>query len=692
VPEDGVGRRARCPTCGTVQVIGQGSPAKGDVGTKGAIDTKGAMPKSARACPDDSLGGAGTELPSADSCPATIEGPRHARADLGMAPESSMASMPAGPEKSPPAPAPKDEAGEPVIDLTQFNEWVPDNVPAGARPPKGPMKAKGAMLPSSEACSDDSRVARHASENGSMAPNLGVAPKAMAPKLSMPPTPAVSKKPLGDRSWEIIAGQNMIDLTLLNQLRFGEVQAQEAIPAANNSRANAERLGHASADGSMAPAPGRVPTPAATQDAATDADLAYAEECRAAIRWRRQALADGSTAVLLDDLAYDQETLYEPPGDGVLESRTAVWVIVAMGVAGILGGAVGGYFIFHSHPIAGVYIGGALGWVAGFVIACLFVLSVERDDNRLRCPSCQEAFPDGTELCPQCACALSGPSVNPIARGGQQAGSYALEGKWAVAGIAMLGFIGGSIAQGVYRAGSQNSYLHGWGWGLIGLVGLILVYLGGYLLEFLLSAVAHTLRMDSHPPSLPSLLSRRPLLAALGAAAIACMYALPLVTLPLLPLALLHLSAAGMGKALNPKLILTAALRRPGDLAVLWLVTFLWIGGLLLSLALAVVAFIGMDRIPAVLGTADTPWMSGVRAGVWILLTALKFAMVLTVVGAFGLAIARCVGLFGRRIGLRPPQVKEELVAPPSPLAEEPPTQPSQKKRFIRRKRSSSDR
>ena len=325
--------------------------------------------------------------------------------------------------------------------------------------------------------------------------------------------------------------------------------------------------------------------------------------------------------------------------------------------------------LFHSHPIAGIYIGGALGWVAGFVVACLFILSVDREDNRLRCPSCQENFPDGTELCPQCASELTGPSVNPIARGGLHAGSYALEGKWAVAAVALLGFIGGAIAQAMYQAASQRSYLTVWGWGLIG---LILLWLGGYLLEFLLSAVVQTLRMDNKPPPLPSLLSGRIVLAALGAAGIACVYVLPLVTLPLVPLAALHLAAMGMGKALNPKRTVTAARRRPGDFVVLWLVTFLWVAGLLLSLALAVAAFIGMDRIPAWLGTADTPGVNAVRAGMWIVLTALKFATVSALVGVFGLAIARCIGLLGYRSGLRPPVQKKELAAPPSPLEDVP--------------------
>jgi hypothetical protein len=573
-----------------------------------------------------------------------------------MASKPSMKPTTADPKKSPPKPVPEEAADEGIIDLTQFNDWVPQNAPSGTVLPSSSMWA----TIETESRRATNERPRHASADGSMAPTSGMeSTSSMAPKLSVP------KKPLGHHAWEIAAGEGMIDLTLLNQLQIGDVPEEAAPRGAKASRATNERPGHARAPirvgtdlgmaptPSMAPKSGMAPAPPAGQDASSDAVLPYAATCREAIQWRRQASKDGNVALLFDDLAYDPAPEGQSSGEGVLESRTAVCVLLVMGIAGIVGGAVGGFFLLGSHPIAGVYAGGALGWVAGFMVACLFILSAERDESRLRCPACGQSFPDGTELCSQCGGVLTGPSVNPVARGGLHAGSYALGGKKAVAAMALLGFVGGGFAQAVYLAVSPRSYLNGWGWGLIALAGLLLAYLGGYLLEFLLSVVVQTLRVvGSPPPPLPSPLSGRAVLTALGAVGIVCVYALPLVTLPLLPLALLHLSAGGMGKALNPRLALTVGLRRSGDFAVLWLVIFLWVAGLLLSLALAVAAFIGMDRIQALLSAADTPWANALRAGMSILLTALKSGMVSAFLCVFGLAIARCIGLFGRRSGL----------------------------------------
>ena len=284
------------------------------------------------------------------------------------------------------------------------------------------------------------------------------------------------------------------------------------------------------------------------------------------------------------------------------------------------------------------------------------------------CPTCGNYFPEGTEFCQWCGGVLVGKFDNPVARGGLHAGSYGLGNRRAAGIMAGMGLIGGAVAEAIHQAARAGACPDAWLWLPIGLVGLILAYLGGYLLEWLLSAIRQTARMendwlqrrkqsvagggglaDMADASPPSLWPGRNLLSTAGALAIACVYVVPLVTLPLLPLALLHLATGGLGKALNVTLSLRTAWRRSGDFILLWMVLFLWVAGLILALVLAAGAFVAMDRIPALVDSAVATSSTAAGAALWILLTACKFAIVAALACVFGLTIARCIGLFGRR-------------------------------------------
>ena len=534
VPDDAVGKKVRCPSCGTVQVIARESPVK----------------PSAPAAPADAM------LPPAETCRATIERPEHASA------HESVTPAPEAPKNPPQKPAPEAAAGEGAIDLTLL---------------------------------DTSRIGE---------------------------APATPKKPPRKPAQEHATGESLIDLTLLDTARIGGESPAKAVAAPTMPPAGPTNL---AAD------PDKPPETPSSQDAAGEPAI-------------DSTLLDQS---LLGDVQAGQGGQIEPINGGVLEYKTAACVIFFMGIAGIIGGAAAGVYLFPSQQIAGAYIGGALGWVAGFVVAFLFVLSVERPDDRLRCPTCGSFFPEGTEFCQWCGGMLTGQSNNPITRGGMHAGAYGIGSKRAIAAMALLGLIGGAAAEGVHQAAILRSDLDGGLWALIGVVGLGLAYLCGYFLEFLLSGVGRTLRLERKTPPLPPLLSGRNFLAALGGLAVVCLYVVPLVTLPLLPLAMLYLSTAGIGKALNLKATLGAALRHSGDFTTLWLMLLLWVAGLLLALALAVAAFVCMDNIPALVIAGESVLANSVRMATWILVTAFKSAIVSTIVCIFGLTIARCIGLFG---------------------------------------------
>ena len=549
VPDEAVGKKVRCPGCGTVQVVAQA----------------GSMPAPAQAA--------------------------------GAAEDKSVAPKPPGPTKSAEKPFLEDPAGESDVDLTQFAEWAPGDDAAG-----DPKKA-------------DARPARGKPADG-----------------------------------------DIIDLTVLRDLEQGDAPAGPPPPkpvphdaptgvmlsSAEAYRATMKRpLGRAFFPADARPVSEGSEAPVLVEESTTQTPQPAPEEAIAAPE-------------PLDDLPAVLEPANQSAGEGVLESKAAVSAIFLMGVIGILGGAAAGFFISRSHPVAGIYIGGALGWVAGFMATCLFVLSAERADERVCCPDCGKFFPEGTEFCNSCGAELAEPAVNPIARGGLRAGGYGLGSKRAIMVAALLGLVGGGIVEEVHQAAGRGASSGAWPWVSAGLIALVLACFGGYLLEFLLSAVRRTLRMDGKPPSLPSPLSMRNLQAATGAVAVVCVYVVPLVTLPLLPPALLYLATSGLGKALNVKRVLAAALRRSGDFVVLWLVVFLWVGGVLLSLTMAIAAFIEMDRLPAMLDAANPAWANPIRSAMWVVLTAVKSALVAAIVCVFGLAVARCIGLFGRQGGLRP--------------------------------------
>jgi hypothetical protein len=132
--------------------------------------------------------------------------------------------------------------------------------------------------------------------------------------------------------------------------------------------------------------------------------------------------------------------------------------------------------------------------------------------------------------------------------------------------------------------------------------------------------------------------------------AVLAVYVLPLVTIPLLPLAALLLAypagkspqadrAAG-GAATNPAAAARAAWRHAKGFAVLWLFLLMWLAGMALAGVVVWILYGLRHWLP--------PMEGFTRAILSVTLSAFAVAAAALVAGIFGVAMARCVGALGR--------------------------------------------
>ncbi len=128
------------------------------------------------------------------------------------------------------------------------------------------------------------------------------------------------------------------------------------------------------------------------------------------------------------------------------------------------------------------------------------------------------------------------------------------------------------------------------------------------------------------------------------------LYVLPIVTFPMIPMALLAMGSRGklaMGsrknkiQPFNPLSIFRAINYHAKDFTILWLFLMLWSAALLLSLAM-------VWLIKGIIESLLPPFEGQMHAVVWTIFPALITALVAVTCGFLGLVIFRCVGLFGR--------------------------------------------
>jgi hypothetical protein len=162
--------------------------------------------------------------------------------------------------------------------------------------------------------------------------------------------------------------------------------------------------------------------------------------------------------------------------------------------------------------------------------------------------------------------------------------------------------------------------------------------LSGYAFRWMLDAAENTRHRRPRPPKPPSIVAPETFLAILVLPLVVLLYILPVVTLPLLPIALVLASENRYKAALNPMAVSRVAKHQPTGVMVLHLALLVWLaaGGLGMALLTAI--------RQAVLARVDIAVTTGLVAR--IVATGITTLLLAAVVQALALAGGHCVGFF----------------------------------------------
>ncbi len=327
-----------------------------------------------------------------------------------------------------------------------------------------------------------------------------------------------------------------------------------------------------------------------------------------------------------------------PPDEEVFSHGVTGAVVLGAGALGMIGGLILGVVQSPGDVVMGAYVGAAIGWVGGFMVAFLFAFSGQRDSGKVRCQACGNLFPADTQTCGWCGAPIEQQALSPLAVDCLGAFSYARRGAWSVAWATIIAVAASLIWLGCQYV-ADSSPGTGYVWVVAALGGLIGLAMTGYMLEFFSGAIDLTVREPDKPPSFGAF-GPRSLLMATRAVGVVVVYVLPVLTLPLLPAGLMLMDSHGLSDAMGLRRAVDIVRRRPHDYAILWLMVLLWAGAMALAITLAALgnSFL-FDLLPA------DPQAAQVVEGLDFCLVT---GVVSAIAAAFGLAIFRCIGSFAR--------------------------------------------
>jgi hypothetical protein len=178
------------------------------------------------------------------------------------------------------------------------------------------------------------------------------------------------------------------------------------------------------------------------------------------------------------------------------------------------------------------------------------------------------------------------------------------------------------------------------------------IIVGGYFLRFYLDCAISSLEGVDQAPDVPAFELGELFRTGARGLLVFLEYALPVLTLPLLPVALLALAYTDDSRPFNPVAVARAALRKPGAVLVLCLILLLWLAALL-------AATYGL----LVLVAALAAWVERQAFTVTTMLTAMgiAFVFVFGFAGVFhtlSVMVFRCLGMLGRH----QPEILEALM------------------------------
>jgi hypothetical protein len=166
--------------------------------------------------------------------------------------------------------------------------------------------------------------------------------------------------------------------------------------------------------------------------------------------------------------------------------------------------------------------------------------------------------------------------------------------------------------------------------------------MGGYFLRFYLDCAISSLEGADQAPDVPEFDLPTLCKTGLKGVGIACVYVLPLITLPLLPLGLLAWSYTDDWRVFDLRYALRAAAKKPTVLVTIWGATILWyVAGVAMVRA---AIYITARIVDAVIG--DGYGLGGVFS--LLIIAGLSALVIATIVHSFMAVIFRCIGMLGR--------------------------------------------
>ncbi len=278
----------------------------------------------------------------------------------------------------------------------------------------------------------------------------------------------------------------------------------------------------------------------------------------------------------------------------------------ALGVAA-LGGLVS--MLIFSFSVSSLYLGIFAGWAAGLVGAVAMTIGLSEADNDDQRTMLGDSF---------------------------GAWRYPLNRIGAMIGVSMAMAVLATLLDAMQALAKQympEAYIPS----LVAL-GVLAWLLSGYAFRWMLDAAENTRHRRPRPPKPPNIAATGTFQAILVLPLVVAFYILPIVTLPLLPIALVLASEKRYTTALNPLAVSRVAKYHPTGVMVLHLALLVWLaaGGLGMALLAAL--------RQAILARVDITVTTGLVAR--IVATGLTTLLLAAVVQALALMAGHCVGFF----------------------------------------------
>ena len=343
-------------------------------------------------------------------------------------------------------------------------------------------------------------------------------------------------------------------------------------------------------------------------------------------------------------LTHDRVEAAAPETDiEALGSKSVAATVLILGVLGMAAGVFGGIKLTEPLQIVAIFVGAGVGWIAGFSMGILLVFVIDKGgSDQVRCTICGEVIAAAANVCKWCGSPAPTMDVNPMTGYGLAAGTYARGNITCLIGmgaLAMLVYVLGSLAFELPRLfpdqlGQTRPYL-------IGVAALVGLFVFGFWMRYLRSVVTQTMKGKNKIPEDPATNLIGDFTAGIHGLAVLVFYVGALFPLPLLPLGLLSMSMPNRRSLLGLPWAVRTVGQFVGNYVILWLLILLWLAGMALGVVL-VEALFSLKKMLPDFTNPDTQLI------VYYMLNAIKVLFTGAVVGAFLVAVFRCIGMFGR--------------------------------------------